>query len=284
MKKSLLFPLFLLTIVSLACNLTAKTLTRISPTVTIVASAPPTVAAVPSTTSAPPTTQATETVPPVSQPTATVPPVSQPTAPAVPTAAPSGSENSYFIDETGIVTYGTPGKFTIDVSQQHAWMVNIQQPGTDVAILPDGQLDHTPPSVTVDLNLTTGGKGQIAGVRCMFAGSKDYYQVALRDKEFAIGLMLDGKFSDLTSPVWKTSQFIPAGGFPGGADIEVACTPYGAGLSVNGSPEIPLQAGSNEHYPGGQIALFTESPASQPNGSSTSATFANLKIQEGALK
>jgi len=181
------------------------------------------------------------------------------------------------------MSYPDNDQFKIDLSQQQAWLINIKQPGLNVALLPFGQLDQTIFSVIVDLTLTTSAAGQIAGVRCMFAGSNNYYQVALRDQEFAIGLMMNGNFTELTSPYWKTSQFINANGLNGGANIEVACTPYGVGLAINSSPEIPLTAGSDEHYAGGQIALFAESGDSQTNGLYASATFASLKIKKGTL-
>jgi len=224
----------------------------------------PSLSAQPLGTDTPEPVEASSTNPPANQATAT-----------------EAGGNSVLVDETGTMSYPDNDQFKIDLSQQQAWLIDIKQPGLNVAILPSGQLDQTTPSVLVDLTLTTSAAGQIAGVRCMFAGSNNYYQVALRDKEFAIGLMMNGKFTQLTSPNWKTSQFINANGLNGGADIEVACTPYGAGLSINGMGEIPLTAGSDEHYAGGQIALFAESGTSQANGLYTSATFASLKIKKG---
>ena len=263
MKMSFLFLISFFAIVSLSCNLVTSTI-------------------LPPATDTPEPVQASSTNLPINLATATLVLTSRPVknTPINPTATKAGG-NSFLIDETGTMTFPDNNQFKIDLSQQQAWMIDIKEPGLNVAILPFGQLDQTTPSVLVDLTLTTSAAGQIAGVRCMFKGSKNYYQVALRDKEFAIGLMMNGEFTELTSPYWKTSQFINANGLNGGADIEVACTPYGAGLSINGNPEIPLTTGSDEHYAGGQIALFAESGVSQANGLYASATFASLQSKKG---
>jgi len=213
---------------------------------------------------------------PVVKPSASqtaVPPQPMPTASSV-----TAIQKSILLDETSKMTYPNNDQYRVDFSQQQAWIIELKQPGIDVVILPFGQLDSNSPAISAKLHLTTSAPGQIAGVRCMFQNSNNYYQVAFKDKSFAIGEMINGSFTPLTSPYWKPSQFIGSQGLTGGADIEVDCNPYGVGVSVNGTAEIPLQSGENDNYNGGQVAIFAESGANQVNGFYTFASLANVTI------
>jgi hypothetical protein len=280
LKRSLLFVISVLATISLACNLgVGKPTNSTTPTVpqdSFTATLSP-VTDTPQGSEATDTSIPSDTSQALKSTNTTSPAKNTPTLQQTTDA----KVNSILINETGTMNFGDNVNYNIDISQNLAWKIDILKPGWNVAILPPGQLKGTVPSTTVDLTVTTSGSEQIAGVRCMFGETGDYYQVALKDKSFAIGEMINGKFVQLTSPYWKTSQFFDDQGLTGSAAIEVVCTPYGVGLSINGNAEIPLTAGDHDNYPGGPIALFAESPTDSTTGSYTSVIFAKLNISAG---
>jgi len=195
--------------------------------------------------------------------------------PVPPSAKSSG--NVILLDQSSGWKLTDTNQYRTDISQQGNWAIEAKQAGLTVAVLPPGQPDSNATSFTVKVNLATDSAGQVAGVRCMLQDQNNYYQVALKDKSFAISKVVDGQPTPLTSPAWKPSQFIGSKGLNAGADIEVVCNSFGIGLSINGTAEIPLVADPDSSFSSGKVALFAGPGDKQANGYYAFATFGSFK-------
>ncbi len=172
----------------------------------------------------------------------------------------------------------TPHYLT-DISQQGYWIVKAKDPDTDITLLTPNQLKAGVGGITVSVTVQAQMSDQILGIRCQVKDEKNYYEVALQNKSFAIGAVLNGNFTPLTDPVWQHSQFIGSEGLSGGTDISMFCKGSQIGFSVNGTEETPLVSDPDNSFTNGSVAVFATAGKTPVDGFYSAAGFRNLKIK-----
>ena len=170
-------------------------------------------------------------------------------------------------------------QYRTDISQRGDWAIGVKQADMSVAVISPGQAAAGVENVLITMDVATSATDQIAGVRCQVQDEKNYYQVSFKNKQFAVGRIVDGQLTPLTEPYWKDSQFISSEGMPGGANITVTCQGSSIGVSIEGMGEMPLVSDPDDSFQSGQIALFA-APADQMTDEFFSfAVFNNLTIE-----
>ncbi len=170
-------------------------------------------------------------------------------------------------------------QYRTDISQRGDWAIGVKEADMSVAVIPPGQASTGVANVLITMDVATSAVDQIAGVRCQVQDEKNYYQVSFKNKQFAVGRIVDGKLTPLTEPYWKNSQFIGSEGMPGGANVTVTCQGSNIGVSIEGMGEIPLVSDPDDRFQKGKIALFA-APADKMTGEFFSfAIFNNLNIE-----
>ena len=169
-------------------------------------------------------------------------------------------------DDSSIVDYSTGGlRFFINQTGYDYW-----------SIVDEYFLDTT---IDVDVTKINGPDDNRFGVLCRYQDEKNYYQVSLKNNQFAIGMVVDGKLTPLTEPYWKDSQFIGADGLPGGANVTVTCQGSSIGLSIEGMGEIPLLSDPENHFQHGKVALFAAPAENITDEFYSFVAFNNLTIE-----
>jgi hypothetical protein len=218
---------------------------------------------------------ATETSVPA-QPAATVPAPTQPLS-TLTTVAPQAIA-PIFLDYTAEWQLADTPHYLTDISQQGYWIVKAKDAGADITVLTPNQLKAGVGSSTVSVNVQAQMADQVLGIRCQVKDEKNYYEVALQNKSFAIGKVLDGNFTPLTDPVWQRSQFIGSQGWSESADISLLCMGNQIGFSVNGTEETPLLVDTDNSFSSGGVAIFTTAGKTPVDGFYSAAGFRDLKI------
>jgi len=170
-------------------------------------------------------------------------------------------------------------QYRTDISQRGDWAIGVKQADMSVAVIPPGQAAAGVENVLITMDVATSAADQIAGVRCQVQDEKNYYQVSFKNKQFAIGRVVDGKLTALTEPYWKDSQFIGAAGMPGGTNVTVTCQGSSIGVTIEGMGEIPLVSDPDDRFQQGKIALFAAPAEKMTDEFFSFAIFNNLTIE-----
>jgi hypothetical protein len=170
-------------------------------------------------------------------------------------------------------------QYRTDISQRGDWAIGVKQTEITVAVIPPIQAAAEAEDVLIKMDVATSATDQIAGVRCQVQDDKNYYQVSFKNKQFAIGRVVDGKLTPLTEPYWKDSQFIGSEGMPGGANVTVTCQGSSIGVSVEDMGEIPLVSDPDNRFQRGKIALFAAPAENLTDEFYSFAIFNNLTIE-----
>ena len=170
-------------------------------------------------------------------------------------------------------------QYRTDISQRGDWAIAVKQADITVAVIQPGQAATGVENVLITMDVATSAADQIAGVRCQVQDEKNYYQVSFKNKQFAVGRVVDGKLTALTEPYWKDSQFIGTEGLPGGANITVTCQGSSIGVSIEGMGEIPLVSDPDNRFQQGKIALFAAPAEKMADEFYSFAIFNNLTIE-----
>lgn len=218
------------------------------------------------------TTAATEAEP---LPTQTEKPVVIEEAPAV---TPAVTED-LLLDYSDQWQVEDTDQYRTDISQRGDWAIGVKQTDITVAVIPPGQAAAGAENVLITMDVSTSAADQIAGVRCQVQDEKNYYQISFKNKQFAVGRVVDGELTPLTEPYWKDSQFIGSEGMPGGANVMVTCQGSSIGVSIEGMGEIPLVSDPDDRFQSGQLALFAAPAGEMTDEFFSFAIFNNLTIE-----
>jgi cytoskeletal protein RodZ len=170
-------------------------------------------------------------------------------------------------------------QYRTDISQRGDWAIGVKQADMSVAVISPGQAAAGVENVLITMDVATSAADQIAGVRCQVQDEKNYYQVSFKNKQFAIGRVVDGQLTPLTEPYWKDSQFIGTEGLPGGTNVTVTCQGSSIGVSIEGMGEIPLVSDPDDRFQQGKIALFAAPAEKMTDEFFSFAIFNNLTIE-----
>jgi hypothetical protein len=170
-------------------------------------------------------------------------------------------------------------QYRTDISQRGDWAIGVKQADMSVAVISPGQAAAGVENVLITMDVATSAADQIAGVRCQVQDEKNYYQVSFKNKQFAIGRVVDGQLTPLTEPYWKDSQFIGTEGLPGGTNVTVTCQGSSIGVTIEGMGEIPLVSDPDDRFQQGKIALFAAPAEKMTDEFFSFAIFNNLTIE-----
>jgi hypothetical protein len=197
---------------------------------------------------------------------------------ATPTTA-AKSEKNIQVDYTDGWKLANTSQYLTDITQQGSRVISVKQAGLTVAVLPDTQPAPGVGNYFVKAHISTLAPGQRAGIRCYIQDEKNYYQIELKDNNFAIGKVLDGKLIPLTGPYWQKSQFMKPEGMVGGVEVELFCSNMGLGISIEGTEETPLIADPDASFTSGEVAIFA-APADKPTGEFySSVIFSSFSVE-----
>jgi hypothetical protein len=193
-------------------------------------------------------------------PTATTLPPTITAAPIIAPVSPSNGSSTQFSDDFSNPNSGWPVRntdaYAMDYFPGGRYMIGEKQPKKFAYSIPPYSLTRPIRNVNISVRGMTSPPGAgFFGVMCNWVDANNFYQVAFTDKQFAVGKMVNGKWTDLTDGGWK-DLISATPDVEGYHLVEMSCFDGYIVLQVDGMGQVHLV---DNDLTNGDVALFADS-------------------------